>query len=70
MDIWKMYLFEKTLNGKKKKEQININNKYIKNHSNSYEEIRNHVLETPETKENAFGMVLGNLPKKIINISV
>ena len=30
-----MYLFEKTINGKKKKEQININNKYLKNHSNS-----------------------------------
>ena len=70
MDIWNLYLHEKTINGKKKKEQININNKYIKNHSNSYDEIRNHVLETPETKENAFGMVLSNLPKKIINISV
>ena len=70
MDIWNLYLHEKSLSGKKKKEQININNKYIKNHSNSYEEIRTHVLETPESKENAFGMVLGNLPKKIINISV
>ena len=30
MDIWKMYLFEKTINGKKKKEQVNINNKYKK----------------------------------------
>ena len=70
MDIWKKYLYEKTLTGNKKKDQININNKHIKNHSNSYDEIRNHVLETPETKENAFGMVLGNLPKKIINISV
>jgi hypothetical protein len=37
----------------------------IKNHSNSYDEIRNHVLETPESKENAYGMVLGNLPQKI-----
>ena len=37
---------------------------HIKNHSNSYEEIRTHVLETPESKENAFGIVLGNLPKK------
>jgi hypothetical protein len=70
MDIWKKYLYEKTLTGNKKKDQININNKYIKNHSNSYDEIRNHVLETPESKENAFGMVLRNLPKKIINISV
>jgi hypothetical protein len=70
MDIWKKYLYEKTLNGNKKKDQININNKHIKNHSKSYDEIRNHVLETPETKENAFGMVLQNLPKKIINISV
>ena len=61
---------KKTLNGNKKKDQININNKYIKNHSNSYDEIRNHVLETPESKQNAFGMVLGNLQKKIINISV
>jgi hypothetical protein len=64
MDIWKKYLYEKTLTGNKKKDQININNKYIKNHSNSYDEIRNHVLETAESKENAFGMVLGNLPKK------
>ena len=70
MDIWKKYLYEKTLTGNKKKDQININNKHIKNHSKSYDEIRNHVLETPETKENNFGMVLGNLPKKIINISV
>ena len=54
MDIWKMYLFEKTINGKKKKEQININNKHIKNHSNSYEEIRTHVLETPESKKELF----------------
>ena len=59
---------EKTINGNKKKDQID-NNKY-KKHSNSYEEMRTHVLETPESKENAFGMVLGNLPKKIINISV
>ena len=70
MDIWKKYLYEKTLTGNKKKDQININNKYIKNHSKSYDEIRNHVLETPETKENAIAMVVGNLPKKIINISV
>ena len=30
MDIWNLYLHEKTINGKKKKEQININNKYKK----------------------------------------
>ena len=45
---------KKHLTGNKKKDQININNKHIKNHSKSYDEIRNHVLETPETKENAY----------------
>ena len=30
MDIWKKYLYEKTLTGNKKKDQININNKYKK----------------------------------------
>ena len=40
--------------------------KYFKKRDNSYDEIRNHVLETPETKENSLGQVVGNLENKKI----
>ena len=49
MDIWNVYLHE--IKHKKKMENIK-NNNILKRYEKSYEEIRNHVLETPETKEN------------------
>ena len=36
----------------------------------NHNEIRNHVLETPETKENHLSQVIASLPKKKININV
>ena len=66
MDIWNLYL-----NGKKHTNKIeNIKNNNLKRYDKSYEEIRNHVLETPETKENHLSQVITNLPRKKININV
>ena len=55
----------------KRKWKISKKNKNIlKRYDKSYDEIRNHVLETPETKENHLSQVIGNLPRKQININV
>ena len=67
MDIWNVYLHE--IKHKKKMENIK-NNNILKRYEKSYEEIRNHVLETPETKENHLSQVIGNLSRKKININV
>ena len=68
MDIWNNYIFE--IKHKKKVENIKNNNNILKKYSKSYDEIRNHVLETPETKENHLSQVIANLPRKKININV
>ena len=68
MDIWNLYIHEKT--HRKKSENIKNNNNILKRYDKSYDEIRNHVLETPETKENHLSQVIGNLPRKKININV
>jgi hypothetical protein len=67
MDIWNVYLHE--IKHKKKMENIK-NNNILKRYEKSYEEIRNHVLETPETKENHLSQVIGNLSRTKININV
>ena len=55
----------------KRKWKISKKNKNIlKRYDKSYDEIRNRVLETPETKENHLSQVIGNLPRKKININV
>ena len=62
MDIWNLYI-----HGKKhtnKRENLKNNNNILKRYEKSYEEIRNHVLETPETKENHLSQVIANLPRK------
>ena len=68
MEIWNLYLSEKK--HKQKMENIKNNNNILKRYDKSYDEIRNHVLETPETKENHLSQVIGNLPRKKININV
>ena len=68
MDIFNSYKSQKTQN--KEIENVNKNNKYIKKHEKSYEDIRNHVLETPESKPNCQAQVIGNLQKKKVNINV
>ena len=68
MDIWNEYLHERK--HKKKMENIKNNNNILKKYDKSYDEIRTHVLETPETKENHLSQVIGNLPRKKININV
>ena len=68
MEIWNLYLSERK--HKKKMENIKNNNNILKRYDKSYDEIRNHVLETPETKENHLSQVIGNLPRKKININV
>ena len=68
MDIWNCYLHE--MKHKKKLEHIKNNNNIFKKYDKSYDDIRNHVLETPETKENHLSQVIGNLPRKKININV
>ena len=67
MDIWNLYIHERT--HRKKTENIK-NNNILKRYDKSYDEIRNHVLETPETKENHLSQVIGNLTRKKINIKV
>ena len=62
MDIWNLYIHERT--HRKKTENIKNNNNILKRYDKSYDEIRNHVLETPETKENHLSQVIGNLPRK------
>ena len=68
MDIWNVYISERK--HKKKIENIKNNNNILKKYDKSYDEIRTHVLETPETKENHVSQVIGNLPRKKININV
>ena len=46
------------------------NNKYIKNHEHSYENVRNHVLETQEFKHENVDQKVGMLAKRKINIKV
>ena len=66
MDIWNVYISERKHG--KKKENIK-NNNILKKYDKSYDDIRTHVLETPETKENHLSQVIGNLPrKKNINV--
>jgi hypothetical protein len=65
MEIWNDYCTNKSKNPKKL-DYKNIKHKY----DESYNEIRNHVLETPESKENHLSQVVGNLPRKKINIKV
>ena len=62
MDIWNQYLHEKK--HKKKMEHIKNNNNILKKYDKSYDDIRTHVFETPETKENHLSQVIGNLPRK------
>ena len=62
MDIWKLYCSDKM--HKNLITNSNTINKYIKKRDNTYDEIRTHVLETPETKENHLNMVIGNLTNK------
>ena len=64
-EIWSDYCTNKSKNPKKL-DYKNIKHKYDK----SYNEIRTHVLETPETKANHLSQVVGNLPRKKINIKV
>ena len=61
MDIWNNYILE--IKHKKKVDNIK-NNNILKQYSKSCDEIRNHVLETPETKENHLSQVIANLPRK------
>ena len=68
MEIWNLYLSERK--HKKKMQKIKHNNNILNRYDKSYDEIRNHVLETPETKENHLSQVIGNLPRKKININV
>jgi hypothetical protein len=68
MDIWNVYISERK--HKKKMENKNKNDNILKKYDKSYDEIRTHVLETPETKENHLSQVIGNLPRKKININV
>jgi hypothetical protein len=68
MEIFNAYKTQKTQS--KQMEDINKNKKYIKKHEKSYEEIRTHVLETPESKENSVSQVIGNISKKKVNINV
>jgi len=65
MEIFSSYKSQKNQN-----KQIENKNKYIKKHVKSYEEIRTHVLETPESKERSVEQVIGNLAKKKVNINV
>ena len=55
-EIWTNYSSNKN-NNPKKIDYKTIKHKYDK----SYNEIRNHVLETPETKENHLSQVIANL---------
>ena len=57
-------------NHKKKIENSQNISRYLKKRDTSYDEIRNHVLETPETKENYLGQVVGNLQKQKNNINI
>ena len=68
MDIWNNFL-----NEYKNKKPINMKHnvdKYIKQHEKSYEDIRNSVMETPETKENHIENIISKIAKKKININV
>ena len=67
MDIWNVYISERKHG--KKKENIK-NNNILKKYDKSYDDIRTHVLETQETKENQLSQVVGNLTRKKININV
>ena len=67
MDIWNVYINERK---RKKKMENTNNNSILKKYDKSYDDIRTHVLETPETKENHLSQVIGNLPRKKININV
>ena len=67
MDIWNVYISERKHG--KKMENIK-NNNILKKYDKSYDDIRTHVLETPETKENQLSQVVGNLARKKININV
>ena len=68
MEIFNAYKTQKTQS--KQMEDINKNKKYIKKQEKSYEEIRTHVLETPESKEQCVAQVIGNMSKKKVNINV
>ena len=68
MEIFNAYKTQKKQS--KQMEEINKNKKYIKKHEKSYEEIRTHVLETPESKEQCIAQVIGNISKKKVNINV
>ncbi len=46
------------------------NNKYLKNYTKTYEDIRNHVLETQEFKHENVDQKIGMLSKKKVNINV
>ena len=65
LEIWSNYSSHKSKNPKK------LDYKTIKHkYDESYNEIRNHVLETPESKDQCVAQVIGNLVKKKININV
>ena len=68
MEVWKKYMHQKCHH--KKVENVQNVNKYLKKRDSSYDEIRNHVLETPESKENSLAQVVGGLKKKKINIKI
>ena len=56
---------------KHRKHKINkwkIKKNIFKKHAKSYEDIRTHVLETPESKDQCVAQVVGNIAKKKVNI--
>ena len=68
MEIWNSYIHEH-----RKTKHIKIKNnidKYIKQHDKSYEDIRNSVMETPETKDTYIENILAKIGRKQININV
>ena len=67
-NIWNIY----KVSGKPKNNRENIitNNNYLKTNENSYENIRNHVLETQSSKLENVDQKIAMLSKKQINIKV
>ena len=68
MDIW--YNFLNEYKNKKHIKMKHNEDKYIKQHEKSYEDIRNSVIETPETNENHIENIISKTAKKKININV
>ena len=70
-EIWNTFSIAKVSDKpKNNREKIINNNKYLKNYDKSYEDIRNHVLETQEFKHENVDQKIGMLSKKKVNINV